>query len=979
MYVVSSESSVVLKNKNRVKREKMAGQSEHQLEQALLQQLNGLGYHFVQIKDEAQLIANLKLQIERINDLAPLSATEWAQVFSYLYKGSVFDRAKNLRDLCHVKFDNGTDKNIAFLHADATKNYFQVTNQITIDHRDFNGRTSRFDVTILVNGLPLVQIELKRRGMEIAEAFHQTLRYGREAYWSGQGLFSFIQLFVISNGANTRYYSNGTKQIEFIFPWASEDNKHINELVDFTDAFLSQVHLTEMLNQYIVMIETTKTLMVLRPYQIYAVKNIVKQVTTTNNNGYIWHTTGSGKTLTSFKASQIIMNLPDVDKVMFVVDRKDLDTQTANEFNSFKENSVDSTKNTKVLVNQLAQPDSKLIVTTLQKLNRAITSDRYLDDVVYLKDKKVVFIFDECHRSQFGETHRNIKKFFSKAQMFGFTGTPIFEDNGLTKSGLKLTTKYLFGECLHQYVIVDAIRDRNVLQFQIDYRGRYTLKGMDSNDNQEVQGIDTKELLDNPDRLEMITRFIVDNHGTKTRNGEFTAMFCVSSVDVLTQYYDLFEKVQAEKLKESESLGKLYTPITVATIFSYGANEAVDTSDEQEGIIDEESPDVPSKINQSHRDKLDHCIANYNEQFGTNYNSGDQFYAYYQDIASRVKRKEIDILLVVNMFLTGFDSKPLNTLYVDKNLKFHGLIQAFSRTNRVLNDKKPFGNIICFRNLKQATDDALSLFSNKQVKDIVLVPSFEKTKEAYEAAVAILLAIVPDYKSVDDLQTEDEQLEFIKAFREVMRCNAQLATFIEYNQDETTLTKLEFSNYASKYSDLCNEIKQTTEKEKTSVLKDVDFQLDLLRSDRVNVAYILQLLQSAINSDDEEKRQVYKAQVYDLIGSEISLHNKQDLIQQFIEENMRNMAEGQDVKEAFDAYWEAERKKAAEQLCKEENLKPDAVKTILDRYQFTKRLPRREEISALPNYKVGLFDRENVFTGLLNKTKQFIDRFYVGL
>lgn len=743
----------------------MKAQSEAQLENELIAQLEGLGFGRVIIKDEAQLLTNLKSQIEKANGLSALSESEWKQVISFLNNGTVFERAKKLRDQFPVKFDDGTSKHIFFLSHDPSKNRYQVTNQITVAHRDHNGRTSRFDVTLLVNGLPVVQTELKKRGMEIAEAFNQTQRYTREAYWAGQGLFRFIQLFIISNGANTRYYSNGTKHIDFTFPWTDIKNQHINEVVDFAEVFLNQQHLTKMLTQFMVIHETSKELMVLRPYQIYAVEKIVEQVRTTKQNGYIWHTTGSGKTLTSFKASQIIMQMLDVEKVLFVVDRNDLDTQTAREFNAFKAESVDSTDNTSTLVKQLDQRHDKLIVTTIQKLNKAISTDRYLEYIDYLKEKKVVFIFDECHRSQFGETHQNIKKFFKNAEMFGFTGTLIFEENSLSKAGLKLTTDYLFNECLHKYVIVDAIRDRNILQFQIDYRGKYTAKGMQTNNqyDEDVEGIDTKELYDNPQRLEMIARYIVDTHDKKTKDREFTAMFCVSSVETLTQYYELFEKVQAEKKIEDGEQGRLFKPLTVATIFSYSANEAVPV-DGQNGLIDEESTDVPSQVNQSSRDKLDRYIAQYNEHFGTNFNSGDRFYAYYRDIADRVKKKQIDILLVVNMFLTGFDSKPLNTLYVDKNLKYHGLIQAFSRTNRVFNDKKPFGNIVCFRNLKRATDEALALFSNKDAKKIVLVPSFEEIKKDYEDAVTKLLALTPDYKSVDHLMTEEAQLEFIEAF-----------------------------------------------------------------------------------------------------------------------------------------------------------------------------------------------------------------------
>ncbi|UNT43940.1 type I restriction endonuclease subunit R [Acinetobacter sp. LUNF3] len=957
----------------------MTVQSEYQLENELIAQLQGLGYATVTIKDERQLLSNLKTQIERANGLAPLSETEWKQVISFLNTGTVFERAKNLRDQFPVKFDDGSSKHIFFLSDDPSKNVYQVTNQITIDHRDYNGRTSRFDVTLLVNGLPLVQIELKKRGMEIAEAFNQTQRYIREAYWAGQGLFGFIQLFIISNGANTRYYSNGTTGIEFAFPWADVSNKHINEIVDFTDAFLNHVHLTQMLTQYMVMLETSKSLMVLRPYQIYAVQKIIAHVQNSQQNGYIWHTTGSGKTLTSFKASQLIMKMPDVEKVLFVVDRNDLDTQTSREFNAFKAESVDSTDSTHTLVKQLDQRHDKLIVTTIQKLNRAISNDRYAESINYLKDKKVVFIFDECHRSQFGDTHQNIKKFFSNAQMFGFTGTPIFEENSQSKAGLKLTTDYLFNQCLHQYVIVDAIRDRNVLQFQIDYRGKYTAKGMQNNldYDDDVEGIDTQELYDNPQRLEMIARYIVETHDTKTKNREFTAMFCVSSVDTLTQYYDLFEKVQAEKQQQDEAQGRLFKPLTIATIFSYGANEAVDTVD-QNGLIQEESTDTPTQINQSNRDKLDRYIANYNAQFGTNYNSGDSFYAYYRDIADRVKKKQIDILLVVNMFLTGFDSKPLNTLYVDKNLKYHGLIQAFSRTNRVYNDKKPFGNIISFRNLKRATDEALALFSNKEARKTVLVPSFEEIKQDYANAVEKLFSITADYQAVDDLVTEDQQLEFIKAFREVMRYNAQLQTFVEYDQDQTVLDKQHFANFASKYADLCRDIRKTTKKEKVSVLDDVDFQLDLLHSDRINVGYILTLLQMAVNAETDEQRKKYEAQVHDLIGSDVSLHDKQDLIQKFIEENIPKMINGQSVQTAFAQFWDVQKEQAYQHFCEQENLKPEAMKQVLDNYEFNQRLPRKEEMKELPNFKVKLFERDNVLTNLLAKTRQLIEKFYVG-
>ena len=950
-------------------------QSEQQLEKALISLLSDSGYEIITIKNEIDLLLNLKTQIECFNQLPTLSKNEWKQILSYLSKGSsAFECAKLLRDKCPIKFDDGSTRHIRFLSEQAEENIFQVTNQISVDNRA-NQRNHRFDVTILVNGLPLVQIELKRRGVEIAEAFHQTQRYIREAYWAGQGLFNYIQLFVISNGANTKYYSNQTKNIEFAFSWTNETNHKINELMHFAEVFLSQHHLIEMISQYMVILEDAKRLMVMRPYQIYAVKNIIKHIHTRADNGYIWHTTGSGKTLTAFKAAQLIMQMPDVEKVLFVVDRNDLDTQTVREFNRFKEGCVDTTTNTNTLVKQLGEKHDKLIVTTLQKLNRAVSTEGNQAKIAYLKDKKVVFIFDECHRSQFGETHRKIRAFFNKSQMFGFTGTPIFDDNSQSQAGLKLTTDYLFHNRLHQYVIMDAIRDENVLRFQIDYVGKFVQKRLIDSDV-EVEAIDTQELFDNKPRIEKIARFIVENFDIKTRNREFTAMFCVSSVKMLTHYYAAFEKILAEKTELATKNGEHFADLKIATIFSYAANEAVSDGS---GLIGEESTDLPAQINVSSRDHLDNYIEKYNRTFNTNFNSGERFYDYYRDIGQRVKNKEIDLLLVVNMFLTGFDAPTLNTLFVDKNLKYHGLIQAFSRTNRLYNDKKPFGNIVCFRNLKQATDDALSLFSNKDAKSIVLVPEFDEIKTEYNQAVEALLKITPTYESVDELLTEEDELEFIKAFRLVMRLNTQLLTFSEYNQDETFLNKLDYANFASKYIDLRRKVDKYVKKQKVSVLNDVDFQLELLHSDKINVGYILGLLQRATKTKNFEQRKQYEAQVYDLLATEITLQNKQDLIAKFIDQNMPHFDEKTNVNEAFQTYWDAERERAYNEFCEAENLNKTNVRALLENYQHTKRLPRQDEMKELPNFKVGLFQRESLFNSLVAKTRSFIERFYVGM
>lgn len=971
----------------------MSTQSEYELEQQLIAQCVSQGFQSVKLRDEAALLSNLKIQIETVNALSPLSGNEWKQIENHLSMGSLFERAKLLRQHFPVIFDDGSRKHIRFLFDDPSKNSYQICNQYAVDHSQINGHRSRFDVTLLVNGLPLVQIELKKRGMEIAEAFNQVQRYSKAAYTSGKGLFQFVQLFVICNGVNTRYYANGTDHIAFAFSWTDFNNKQLNDVTAFTREFLNISHLNKMLNQYMVLLETTKKLMVLRPYQVYAVEQIVQQVQSGDSYGYIWHTTGSGKTLTSFKASQIIMQMPEVAKVVFVVDRNDLDTQTAQEFNSYKQGSVDSSHNTKVLVKQLSENHDKLIVTTIQKLNIAISRDQYAQSIDYLRDQKVVFIFDECHRSQFGETHRNIKRFFNRAQMFGFTGTPIFKQNAQKVGGLSLTTEYLFERCLHRYVIVDAIRDKNVLPFQIDYRGKYSNKAILNHDSSvamlenegnrcvdvsdQVEGIDTKELFENPQRLEMISRYILDIHDTKTKQREFNAIFCVNSVDLLIQYYDLLEKSQLEKQQQDIAQGRIFKPLTVATIFSFAANEEVQAG--QSGIIEDEGTEIPSQISQSKRDKLDSYISKYNQQFNTNFNSGDQFYAYYRDIADKVKKRQIDILLVVNMFLTGFDAKKLNTLYVDKNLKHHGLIQAFSRTNRVLNDTKPFGNIICFRNLKQATDEALALFSNKDAQQVVLVSSFEEIQKDYQKAVEKLLELTPDCQDVDQLLTEEQQLEFIKAFRTVMRMNAQLETFVEYDQDQTDLNKQNFADFASKYKDLCQSIAQYTRKDKVSVLNDVDFQLELLHSDRVNVGYIINLLQLVVDGKDDQQRKQYQAQVNDLVAGEVTLHDKQALIKKFIEENIPKLLTGQSVEKAFAAFWDAEKEQAYQHLCQQENLKPEAFKKIIDDYEFTKRLPDLDAVTELMITPPKIRERKTVMANLKAKTQGFIERFYKGL
>ncbi len=742
----------------------MATQSEQALENQLIKQLESLEYERVAVISEDELLANLKRQLEKHNKTT-FSEIEFNRITNHLNKGNVFDKAKILRDKFVLVRDDGTNSYIEFLDTEHwCQNLFQVTNQVTIEGTYKN----RYDVTILINGLPLVQIELKKRGVELKQAFNQINRYQKHSFQSNSALFGYVQIFIISNGVNTKYYANNKKQsFKQTFFWADKNNQNITNLEAFTDDFLERCHISKMICKYIVLAEVQKILMVLRPYQYYASEMIIDRVVNSDKNGYIWHTTGSGKTLTSFKASQILMKLPQVHKVVFVVDRKDLDFQTTKEFNSFSDGSVDGTDNTKALVKQFAD-DTKLIVTTIQKLNTAISKSRYQSAMEYSKDKHIVFIFDECHRSQFGETHLRITNFFEKSQMIGFTGTPIFAQNAVGNKMGKRTTVELFDKCLHKYVITDAIKDDNVLKFSIEYVGRYKEKsGGANNVDIEVENIDIKELLESGDRLNKITDYILANHARKTHSGEFTAMFAVSGIPTLTKYYELF-KAKEHNLK-------------IATIFSYSANE-----DDQDANGEYESDGAnvdDSNINQHSRDKLESYIQDYNQTFNTKFTTKDSqsYYNYYNDISKRVKKREIDILLVVNMFLTGFDSKMLNTLYVDKNLKYHGLIQAFSRTNRIVNEKKSQGNIVCFRNLKEQTDEAIALFSNKEAKDVILMKPYDEYVELFNKAFMSLISIAPSVSSVDGLIDENDQLEFIKAFRELMRLKNVLTGFSDFN------------------------------------------------------------------------------------------------------------------------------------------------------------------------------------------------------
>ncbi len=960
----------------------MNAQPEQVLENNLVAQLIKLGYKNVVINDESDLLANLKSQLE-VHNKTELSENDFKQILNYINKGNVFERAKLLRDRVPYTNDKGESLTIELINQiHWCQNQFQVTQQVTMEGKYKN----RYDVTILINGLPLVQIELKRRGLELKEAFNQTNRYERHSYWAGHGLFQFIQIFVISNGVNTKYYANSplkARSFKQTFYWSDVNNQLITQLVDFTNVFLEPCHISKMICKYIVIHESDKILMVLRPYQFYAVEAIIERVQTTTKFGYIWHTTGSGKTLTSFKTAQILTNYPKVHKVVFVVDRKDLDYQTTKEFNAFSKGSIDGTNNTNTLVSQMTG-DNKLIVTTIQKLNTAISKKRYLSKMETQRDKRIVFIFDECHRSQFGKTHDDIKNFFTKCQMFGFTGTPIFEKNAGTNEFGKRTTKMLFDKKLHQYVITDAIRDENVLKFSVEYIR--TFKKKDEIFDINVEAIDKAEVMNAPQRLNNIIDYIINHHNRKTHNREFTSIFAVSQVEHETGFTPVVEYYKLFQQKKEQGLHNL----KVATIFSYKANE--DDKDAMGAFVDDEflddmdanprlAAEPKAEYNTQHtRDHLESFIQDYNKQFKTNFTTKDSksFYNYYNDVAKRVKHKQIDVLLVVNMFLTGFDSKTLNTLYVDKNLKYHGLIQAYSRTNRILNELKSQGNIVSFRNLKKATDEAISLFSNINARDEIIMQPYEEYVSKFNTAFIELLKIAPTVDSVNDLQDEEKELEFIKAFRELMRLKNVLATFTEFKFDDLSMPEQSFEDYKSKYLDLYDKAKSAHQKEKVSILGDIDFELELIHRDEINVAYILKLL-AKLKDAPEEEQQKQKQAILEIMTGDARMRSKRDLIERFIQENLPLIKDSDDIQDEFENYWSKERLLAIQNLSKEENLDAEKLQTLIGNYLFTEKKPLRDDIIDMMNKRPALKERKTVAERVTDKIIGFVETFINGI
>jgi type I restriction enzyme, R subunit len=953
----------------------MAKQSEQVLEEQLLVQLQRLGYALVTIRDENDLLTNLKAQLERHNNCT-FTKTEFDRVLNALSKGSVFEKAKTLRQRQHLVRDNGDNLYYEFLNTDHwCQNQYQVTNQVTQEGKYKN----RYDVTLLINGLPLVQIELKRRGLELKEAFNQINRYQKHSYGAGAALFQYVQLFVISNGVNTKYFSNfGAHKPEFLqtFHWTNEDNRPLNNILNgFTDTFLEPCHLSKMICKYIVLNETDKRLMVLRPYQFYAVEQIMKKVGNCKRaatdaydiaqNGYIWHTTGSGKTLTSFKASQLLSQLGGIKKVVFVVDRKDLDYQTHQEFDKFSKGCVDATANTDDLIRKFNDDGVRIIVTTIQKLNNAV-SGRNVYKMKALEEQRMVFIFDECHRSQFGDTHTNIVRFFKNIQLFGFTGTPILAENA---NGEK-TTASLFGKCLHKYVITDAIRDENVLRFSVEYIR--TFKQKEHIVDLKVESINEQEVFASPERREAIVNYILQYHNQKTRDRAFTAMMCAQSIEEVVKYYELFRA----KYNAGEHTLK------VVTIFSFAQNEEEKDYDVKDELPAAAEPEVLYGLKPHTREKLDEYIGHFNTFFGTAHSTkdGQSFYNYYNDVSKKVKEKQVDILLVANMFLTGFDSKYLNTLYVDKNLQYHGLIQAFSRTNRILDKEKTQGNIVCFRNLKDKTDEAITLFSNKDAIDEIIMQPYPHYVAAFNQQVLELRSIVPDMDSVDDLYTEEEQLKFILAFRALMRTKTKMEHYTEFDWGDLGISEQDFLDYSSKYQDLKDSIVHKPQKEKTSILEDIDFELELIRKDNINVTYIVQLLIKLKLKTGKKDQEAIEKEIFNLLNTEANLRSKRELIEKFVHHNLATIADVDDIAGQFDEFWQLEKNAAFQALVQAENLSPVRTEKLIEDYLFAEREPLRDEVlDLMEGDKPGILQRKTTGERILRKILDFVETFISGV
>lgn len=757
---------------------------------------------------------------------------------------------------------------------------------------------NRYDVTLLINGLPLVQIELKRRGIDFKEAFNQVIRYKKHSL---NDLFRYVQIFIISNGIDTKYFANSDKEMDFqyTFYWTDKNNNRIDNLYDFALDFLPKCHISKMISRYMVVDDTQKNLMVMRPYQYYAVEELMKRAYETNNNAYVWHTTGSGKTLTSFKLSQLLSTNREVAQVFFLVDRKDLDSQTIEEFNRFQKDTVDMTDSTDTLIAQMKDSSKKIILTTIQKMSNACKNEKYQDVIDRFEGKKVVFIIDECHRSQFGEMHKMIKKKFPRAQYFGFTGTPRFAENA-SQDGR--TTADIFEKLVHHYLIKNAIADGNVLGFNVDYV-RTISSTVDIEDDEEVEAIDTEEVLMDDQRISNIVDYVLKIHNSKTNNRRYNAIFTVRSIPMLIKYYDEFKKRN--------------TDLKIAGIFTFGANE--------DGELETEHS----------RDSLERMIKDYNQMFDKNY-STNTFSAYFTDISKKVKNTELDILLVVNMFLTGFDAKRLNTLYVDKRLKHHDLIQAFSRTNRIETANKPYGNIVCFQTNKKAVDDAVKLFSLTDNADEVLMKPYEYYRDEFRKAVEELLKHTPSPEEAEHGGDEQEEYKFVLLFRELVRLMVKLKTFdeFEFTEDELGMSNQLYEDFVSKYKKIYRDIRP--DQQKASILSDVSFDIELLRNDKINVHYILELIKNAVNEPSREKRRKTLDEIEKMIESatDPELYMKSDLIHGFIDSIASEMDPDADFEYEYNQYMEEQRTNEIREVAAKYQIPEPKINRLIGDYEF---------------------------------------------
>ncbi|WP_281863980.1 type I restriction endonuclease subunit R [Planomicrobium okeanokoites] len=886
-------------------------QSEAQLENEMIAQLIEQGFERISIPSIQELQANFRKQVNRLNEERlngqPLSDKEFDRLLLKIEGKSVFESAKILRDKEIISRD---DDSALYIQLFDTQNYknnkLQVTHQTTVVGR----YTNRYDVTLLINGLPLVQIELKRRGLHFAEGFNQIMRYRKDSYG---GLFNFLQVFVVSNGVDTKYFANSDREPmkSLMFFWSDDKNKRITKLDEFTASFLEPVMLQNVLSKYMIINETDKHLMVMRPYQIYAVERILHQAIQKEENGYVWHTTGSGKTLTSFKASELLAQQEDIKKVIFLVDRKDLDSQTMEEFNKFEKDSVDRTTKTGVLVKQLKDPNRKRIITTIQKMAHAVKTERYQEVMKMYENEKVVFVIDECHRSQFGEMNLLIKRHFKRAQYIGFTGTPRFVDN---KSQDGRTTSDLFQDCLHTYLIKDAIHDGNVLGFSVEYIS--TMKGKEGVDDvTKVPGIDQQELWMADSRIDMIAGHIVEIHPNKTHSKKYTGLLTAESIPAAIKYYDAFKKINPD--------------MKVTSIFSFGTNE--------ESVEGEEHT----------RHSLERIMQDFNKEFGTNHNT-ENFSSYFADVSKKVKSAQIDLLIVVDMFLTGFDAKTLSTLYVDRNLQHHGLIQAYSRTNRVEGPKKMYGNIVCYRNLKEATDTAVRLFSQTGDTETVLMKSYKQYLADFKDQLDNLLDISLTPEAVDELEGETKQKEFVIAFRDLTRILTKLKTFVEYNfnEDDMGIDEQTYTDFKSKYLVLYENDKK--DKEKVSVINDIDFEIELMQTDRINVDYILELLRNTNFENKNERDAAVRRAIKEVNeASSDEMRLKRDLLLEFLKGVAPTLTNDDSIDQKYRDFESERRKHEIQAMSQQLQVGEDKLEYFMKEYEFTGVSPDQEINDAI--------------------------------